>query len=307
MKKRLIALLLACASPAYAQTPVQVTFPDVNNIPNPVKATNPLPVTAVSGATPLDINLKQIQGAAPSLTNPIWIANAEAADTTGTFTNATQTTTISNANADGYATGLISIHGTYGTASANFFISDDGGVTTYPVICSRSDGTATETGYVGLSNVSREWACPVSGNDSLIVTSTAVASGTVNVRVGISAPTLNSGVSSSPPATTVATSALAANLVVDAVPGKLFSFNVSADSTLSAAAWWVMIYNATSAPGDGAVTPAKCYAAPAGATSLSGAFTTPPSFSTGITIGVSTTGCFSKTASIHGFISADFQ
>lgn len=100
-------------------------------------------------------------------------------------------------------------------------------------------------------------------------------------------------------------SALAANTVVCGAACQLTSFNVSADSTLSGAAWWVMIYNATSAPADGAVTPIKCFAATSGTTSLNGAFTAPLNLSTGAVIGVSTTGCFTKTASTHAFISGD--
>jgi hypothetical protein len=106
--------------------------------------------------------------------------------------------------------------------------------------------------------------------------------------------------------TTASTAALAANLVAKATPGSLYSFEVSADSTLSGAAWWLMLYNATTAPADGAVTPFKCYAFPSGTTSFAAAFPTPAVFSAGITMGVSTTGCFSKTASTHAFLSADF-
>jgi hypothetical protein len=101
--------------------------------------------------------------------------------------------------------------------------------------------------------------------------------------------------------------ALAANQVVKAGPGGLWGFEVSADATLSAAAWWVMIYDATAAPADGAVTPRKCYAQPLGAVSASYAWDRPIQFGTGIVIGVSTTGCFTKTASTHAFISGDFQ
>jgi hypothetical protein len=105
------------------------------------------------------------------------------------------------------------------------------------------------------------------------------------------------------------TSALAANLVLRTIcpisQCVLTSFEVSADSTLSAAAWWIMIYDATAAPSDGAVTPKKCYAIASGTTSFAAAFQTPPIFTTGIVIGVSTTGCFSKTASAHAFISGD--
>ena len=109
-------------------------------------------------------------------------------------------------------------------------------------------------------------------------------------------------------ATPTSCSALCANLVIKNAGGTLFSFEVSADSTLSAAAWWIMIYNATSAPADGAVTPLKCYALPLGATAFTGAFDTGGvAFSTGIVIGVSTNGCFTKAASTHALISGDFQ
>ena len=62
------------------------------------------------------------------------------------------------------------------------------------------------------------------------------------------------------------TAALAASLVVNAAAGNLYGFEISADSTLSAAAWWIMVFDATSAPSNGAVTPAKCYALPSGTT-----------------------------------------
>lgn len=107
--------------------------------------------------------------------------------------------------------------------------------------------------------------------------------------------------------TAVSSSALAANTVIKVSAGNLYSFEVAVDSTLSAAAWWIMIYNATSAPADGAVTPLKCYAMPLGTTAFSAAFPTPVAFSTGIVIGVSTNGCFTKAASTHAFISGDAQ
>lgn len=144
-------------------------------------------VPAAGGGTQ-NVNITGINSAVPSLTNPIWIANAEAADVTGVFTNGTQTTSVTNSTADGYAGGLISINGTYATASGVFEASDDSGTTWYPVNCARSDGSASETGYTTLTNTNRQWSCPVGGNDSLRVRSTAVATGTVNVRVGVSAP-----------------------------------------------------------------------------------------------------------------------
>lgn len=105
------------------------------------------------------------------------------------------------------------------------------------------------------------------------------------------------------------TSALAASLTVKASAGTLFDFTVSADSTLNAAQWYIMIFDATSLPADGAVTPAKCYAVPQSVVNQGATFDTGGvAFTTGIVIGVSTTGCFSKTASVHAlFIGADFQ
>jgi hypothetical protein len=124
--------------------------------------------------------------------------------------------------------------------------------------------------------------------------STGTISGTVTANLGA--------------ATKVSTAALAANLVVNAAASNLYSFEVAADSTLAAAPWWVMIYDATSAPGDGSVTPAKCYSLPTGATTLSASFGPAPiAFTTGIVIGVSTNGCFTKAASTHAFISGDYK
>lgn len=108
-------------------------------------------------------------------------------------------------------------------------------------------------------------------------------------------------------ATSISSSTLAANLVVKGSAGNLYSFEVSADATLYTANWYILIYNATSAPIDGAVTPVKCYLIPAATSTFAAAFPHPVNFSTGITIGVSSTGCFTKTASIHAFISGDFK
>lgn len=131
---------------------------------------------------------------------------------------------------------------------------------------------------------------------------TAVPTVCLNATTGLA--TGCSGV----PATPSSTTALAANQIIKASPGTLYSFEVQADSTLCAAAWWVMIYNATSAPADGAVTPIKSYAVPAGTCQVGGTFAAGGvAFSTGIVIGDSTTGPFTKTASTHAYISGDFN
>jgi hypothetical protein len=106
----------------------------------------------------------------------------------------------------------------------------------------------------------------------------------------------------------VSSAVLASQTVVKGSAGNLYAFEVSADATLSAAAWWIMIFNAVSAPADGVVSPVKCYAMAPGVTSLGASWgAVPAAFSVGIVIGVSTTGCFTKTASVHAFISGDAQ
>lgn len=133
------------------------------------------------------------QGAAGALTNGWPIVNGEANDATGTFTNATQTTSVTNNNLDGYGNTLISINGTYGTATAIFEGSDDGGTTWYTVSAARDDTNVIETGYTSLTNISRSWQINNSGFDSIRVRSTAVASGTANVRISSSAAPNSSG------------------------------------------------------------------------------------------------------------------
>ncbi len=106
-----------------------------------------------------------------------------------------------------------------------------------------------------------------------------------------------------------ATPALASNLVVaTGANRKLLTLDIAADSTLAGAAWWAMVWDATSLPANGAVTPAKCYALASGTPQLSLTFDTDgPRFQSGIVVGVSTTGCFSLTASAHAFLAADYQ
>ena len=89
-----------------------------------------------------------------------------------------------------------------------------------------------------------------------------------------------------------ASGAVESNNVLKASAGNLYSLTV----TTGATAGYLMVFNATSAPIDGAVTPAYCAQVPANNT---GAFewAIPARYSTGITAVFSSTGCFSKTAS----------
>lgn len=241
----------------------------------PCNSTNPLTVSGTftpSGTQ--NVNLTQILSAAPSLTNPLWVFPA-----TGATFPVSGTVTANQ--------------GTAGSA--------------WPVTLT----STTVTGTVAVTQSTSPWV--VSNSGTFAVQAAATQSGTWTVQPGNTPNTTPWLVTNTPSSaagaalTPITSAALAANTVIKASAGNLYSFEVSADSTLSGAAWWIMIYNATSAPGDGGVTPLKCYALPSGAISYAAAFPVPVAFSTGITIGVSTTGCFTKTASTHAFISGDAQ
>lgn len=99
--------------------------------------------------------------------------------------------------------------------------------------------------------------------------------------------------------TPVVSSAAEANRVLKASAGNLYGLTV----TTGAAAGFVLVFNATSAPSDGAVTPIYCFSVPA-TTSAGISWPVPAAFSTGITVSFSTgADCFTKTASSTAFFS----
>jgi hypothetical protein len=77
--------------------------------------------------------------------------------------------------------------------------------------------------------------------------------------------------------------------------------------TTGAAAGYLMVFNAVSAPADGAVTPAECVIAPANSTVSVDFGETTRAYVTGLVAVFSTTGCFTKTASATAFFNGRVQ
>jgi hypothetical protein len=103
--------------------------------------------------------------------------------------------------------------------------------------------------------------------------------------------------------TPVVSPAAEASRLIKAGPGNLYSLYV----TTGATAGFVMTFNATSVPADGAVIPVECVVAPVNST-ISISFAGPPDiYSRGIVAVFSTTGCFTKTASATAFFKARAQ
>lgn len=137
-----------------------------------------------------------------------------------------------------------------------------------------------------------------------VVSVQGVASGTTLPVTATQSPSSASTAGVAP----VQSSAVETGHVIKAGAGNLYSISASADATLSAAAWALMVFNATTVPAAGAVTPAWCVLLPAGATAYTGGFSTPMYLGTGISVAVSVgQTCFTKVDSAHGFISANAQ
>lgn len=106
------------------------------------------------------------------------------------------------------------------------------------------------------------------------------------------------------PATPIKSGAAEGTHVLKASPGTLYGLYV----TTGATAGYLMTFNATSAPADGAVTPVDCVYVPATTTIALWWGPQPPEyFSTGISVAFSSTGCFTKTASATAFFHAMVQ
>jgi hypothetical protein len=99
------------------------------------------------------------------------------------------------------------------------------------------------------------------------------------------------------------TTAVASSLVLKASAGNLYDWRV----TSGASAGYVLIYNATAAPADGAVQPFDCIALAANTTIGSGSHVVPERYTTGVVIAFSTTGCFTQTLSATAFIRGRVQ
>lgn len=100
-----------------------------------------------------------------------------------------------------------------------------------------------------------------------------------------------------------AVAALASNLVLKAAAGTLYGCNVHAT-----VAGFLMIFDATAKPADGAVTPVKVIAMSAGQSFWYSCGAGPAlHFVNGVTLVFSTTGPFTLTASATAFFSGECQ
>lgn len=103
--------------------------------------------------------------------------------------------------------------------------------------------------------------------------------------------------------TTVVSASAEASHVLKNAAGSLYGVYVSNPS----ATGFLLVFNATAVPGDGAVTPIHCIPVTASNIGFVNFLPGPPeTYSTGISVAFSSTGCFTKTTSptafFHGYI-----
>jgi hypothetical protein len=164
------------------------------------------------------------------------------------------------------------------------------------------DGCVYNTSLPSLSNTQQvAQQCDASGRQFVNVgVLPSLPAGTANVGGVMLAPTSSSSMAIA----SVVSSAAESNHPLKGSAGNLYGVSVTT-GTISG---FLMTFNATSAPSDGAVTPIACVVAPANATTSLTFSGRPPSYySIGIVVVFSSTGCFTKTASATAFFAGDVQ
>lgn len=155
------------------------------------------------------------------------------------------------------------------------------------------DGSTKVAGANGTSSASNANPFPTT---TAGVTPTAVSSATNPFPTST---TPNSLATSAPTSTQTATAT--GSLIAKASAGNCYGFN----AVSGASAGYLMLFDSTTVPADGTVTPKKVYVMAANS-SLGLHWDVPRRFGTGITAVFSTTGPFTKTISATAFISVDY-
>lgn len=325
MKQIAIALvaLAGLAGAANAQTPATVRL-CAGTQPNCplVSATNPLPTTGTftpSGTQ--NVNLMQILSAVPSATNPLWVSPATGA--TFPVSQAAGSVASGAYLSGSYASGSLASGAVVDLFALSAPITPATATGTKSILLgmqyNSTQATFTNAQQGAVQGTSRGAIYVATGSDAF--TATVNGSGTAGTAnagvltiqgiasmtpVQVTLPTTpliasGNGVIAAP--TSVSTgattrssgTAAASSQVLKASAGNLYDLKV----TIGATSGYLLLFDATSLPSNGAVTPVFCERVNSDGTAGGASFAWPMPFpfATGITAGFSTTGCFTLTAS----------
>jgi hypothetical protein len=257
--------------------------------------------------------LKAIAGSAaaatPAGTNVIGhviVDTAPSTAVTGTFWQATQPVSLATAPVLVAGSAIVgkvgidqttdgttnAVHLVAGTAVIGHVINDAGSAVIGHVIVDTAPSTAVTNAGTFATQAAQSGTWTVQPGN------------TANTTPWLTTPTPSSA-SGAGVAPVVSTAAEACH-VLKASAGNLYGVTATTTATATANDW-IMMFNATSAPADGTVTPVEW-----GHVSASGQYawaapTVPMAFSTGIVICLSTTGPFTKTAEAQAVFSGKVQ
>ncbi len=160
-------------------------------------------------------------------------------------------------------------------------------------------GQTTMSASLPVAIASNQGAVPASQSG----TWTVQPGNTPNTSPWLVTPTPSSAAGTA--TTAASSSAAASNLVLKGSAGNLYDLTL----TVGATSGYLMLFDATALPSNGAVTPVFCAVVTSNGTNggISLAWPTPKRFGTGITAGFSTTGCFTLTASATGNFFGGYQ
>lgn len=293
VKKILFAFLLALfATPVFAQA----TYPTVAG-------------QRVNGVVPLQCDAAGINCAPATAAAPLLVSSSSSG--TGTTSDRVQGAGPASAAAVGDPVGVgglyVSSLPTYTTGQRSNFITDSFGnqrakfitdiATGADDVSNNALGLGIYAGnqasvtYLGVFN----YAFDGTTWDRFRTINGALTTGAGTQAVAM-APSTAAAAAIAPVPSTIAEG----SRVFKSGAGNAFTWRV----TTGIVGGYVLIFDATSAPADGVVTPIDCVAVAANSTVGSNMDTLPDRFTTGYTIVFSSTGCFTKTISATAFIRA---
>ena len=322
-----------------------------------IAGNGPLPTAAtfVPGATPFDVNLKQVGGTATVTGgvagsqgvgglaanatavagSPVWVAMWDGSSVRSFATASSQpdgttgTGLLAQAGWGFNGTSFDKVRTVGGLSTTGIGVLSSGLVAQYnsaPASLSTTNYGIVQVGNRGQVNTqlvaAGDGATPAvvgvfsdsfGGGAGLTTYSHTVLLGSTgghwqlrDLTAGLTSGTATAAVAICPTSATAAAPSTSASIaatssqILKGSAGNFYGVNASAT-----VAGYVMLFDATTAPADGAVTPKKCWAVAANGT-IDIRYDVPIKCSTGITLVYSSTGPYTKTASATAFLSGEF-
>jgi hypothetical protein len=121
-----------------------------------------------------------------TLTTACTNSNTNCGNQVATEGGAPATGSVLEVSSRNYVVSGVTVRGTYTGATINFEFSDDGGVTYFQNLCTRTDANVQEVSEVLPSNQTRAWDCGVGSSTNFRIRISAISTGTVQIGLTLS-------------------------------------------------------------------------------------------------------------------------